>query len=118
MAPLYLAYRGPAHLMALPLQTLAIQGLAQGLIQAVITMIAYSRAVAILRFRRAVLFPAIVPAISILIGIPLIGEIPSMLQVSGLLMVSAGLFIAIGFAQRLTMRTRSPAIRHGEVGAP
>ncbi len=72
----------------------------QGLVQAVITIMAYSRAIAILGVSRAVLFPAIVPAVSILIGIPLLGEIPNALQFAGLLVVSFGILVAIGVLGR------------------
>jgi drug/metabolite transporter (DMT)-like permease len=99
-APIYLAYRGPAHLLDLPIGLLAVQGVVQGLVQAVITIMAYSRAIAILGVSRAVLFPAIVPAISIIIGIPLLGEIPTTLQVAGLLFVSLGLLVAIGILKK------------------
>jgi len=98
--PIYLAYRGPAHLINLPFAALAVQGVVQGLVQAVINIMAYSRAIAILGVSRAVLFPAIVPAISILIGIPLLGEIPNALQFAGLLLVSFGMLVAIGVLGR------------------
>jgi drug/metabolite transporter (DMT)-like permease len=105
--PAYLAYRGFDHLAALPPGQLAFQGLVQGGVQAIVTMLAYSRAVAILGVSRAVLFPAIVPAVSILIGIPAIGEIPTGMQVAGLAVVSFGLLLAIGLFGRLAVRNRS-----------
>ncbi len=96
VVPVYLAYRGVGHLASVPFAPLAFQGLTQGFVQAIFTMLAYSRAVAILGVSRAVLFPASVPAFSILIGIPAIGEIPTAMQVGGLALVSAGLALAIG----------------------
>lgn len=105
-APVYLAYRGPAHLTNLPFAALAVQGVVQGLVQAVITIMAYSRAIAILGVSRAVLFPAIVPAVSILIGIPLLGEIPNTVQIAGLLLVSLGMFVAVGLLGRLLASKR------------
>lgn len=106
--PTYLSYRGTDHLMQLPLGALAVQGLMQGLVQGVLTLMAYTRSIAILGVSRAVLFPAIVPAISILIGIPLIGEVPSVMQLVGLGLVSIGLLIAIGTLNRLLPRLREP----------
>ena len=100
VAPSYLAYRGWAHLTAVPLGAFVVQGLVQGLVQAVITIMAYSRAIAILGVSRAVLFPAIVPAATILIGIPLIGEVPDGSQIAGLLLVSIGLLVAVGYAKK------------------
>jgi len=106
--PAYVGYRGLDHLAQLPAGALAVQGLMQGLVQGVLTLMAYSRSIAILGVSRAVLFPAIVPAISILIGIPLIGEIPSHTQVVGLGLVSIGLLIAVGVLGRLLPRCSDP----------
>ena len=106
--PAYVGYRDPDHIAQLPVGALAVQGLMQGLVQGVLTLMAYSRAIAILGVSRAVLFPAIVPAISILIGIPLIGEIPSQLQIVGLGLVSIGLLIAVGVLKRLLPNRSDP----------
>ena len=59
-------------------------------------MIAYSQAIRVLGVSRAVLFPAMVPAVSILIGIPIVGEVPNTTQIAGLLLVTIGLMAAIG----------------------
>jgi drug/metabolite transporter (DMT)-like permease len=95
-APCYLVYRGPQHLALLPLGALVFQGVVQGLVQAVLTIMAYNRSIAILGVSRAVLFPALVPALSILIGIPAVGEMPTALQIAGLATVSAGMLLAVG----------------------
>ncbi|MDI1285046.1 MAG: DMT family transporter [Reyranella sp.] len=99
--PAYLLWMGVAHLMALPFGMLAFQGLVQGGLQGVVTMVAYSQAVVLLGVSRAVLFPAIVPAVSVLIGIPIVGEIPGPLQIAGLVLVTIGLLITIGMGSRL-----------------
>ena len=97
----YLGYRGPGHLAALPFTDFATQGVVQGLIQSVVTIMAYNRSIAVLGVSRAVLFPAIVPAISVLIGIPTLREIPNPLQIAGLIVVSAGMLVAVGTLRRL-----------------
>ena len=74
----------------------------QGGLQGVITMIAYGQAVVLLGVSRAVLFPAIVPAVSIIVGIPIVGEIPSPLQIAGLGLVTVGLLTTIGVFRRLS----------------
>ncbi len=94
--PVYLAVMGTAHLYALPLGFLAFQGLVQGGLQGAVTMVAYSQAVMLLGVSRAVLFPAIVPAVSVLLGIPIVGEIPTVLQVAGLSLVTLGLLTTVG----------------------
>ena len=105
--PVYLLWMGVGHLMALPFGTLAFQGLVQGGLQGVVTMVAYSQAVVLLGVSRAVLFPAIVPAVSVLIGIPIVGEIPGPLQIGGLVLVTIGLLITIGMVGRLRLWIRS-----------
>jgi drug/metabolite transporter (DMT)-like permease len=69
-------------------------------------MIAYSQAIRVLGVSRAVLFPAMVPAVSILIGIPIVGEIPNGIQITGLLLVTVGLVGAIGMFRRWTAVSR------------
>lgn len=102
--PAYLLWKGAEHLMALPLGALAFQGLIQGGLQGVVTMIAYSQAVVLLGVSRAVLFPAVVPAVSVLVGIPIVGEIPGALQIAGLVLVTVGLLITIGMVGRFRGR--------------
>lgn len=102
--PVYLLWVGTAHLAALPAGTLALQGLIQGGLQGAVTMVAYSQAVVLLGVSRAVLFPAIVPAVSVLVGIPIVGEIPSLLQIGGLGLVTVGLLVTVGVFRRLGLR--------------
>ena len=102
--PIYLAVMGIAHLQALPLGMLVFQGLVQGGLQGAITMVAYSQAVIFLGVSRAVLFPAIVPALSVLVGIPIVGEIPGGLQIAGLCLVTMGLLTTIGTFRRFGLR--------------
>lgn len=102
VVPGYFAYRGVGRLAILPADALLAQGISQGLIQGVVTLLAYSKAIAILGVSRAVLFPAIVPAISIVIGIPLVGEWPDQMQITGLALVTIGLLAAVGLVARIT----------------
>ncbi len=102
--PLYLAMLGLDHLRNLPLGMLVLQGLVQGGLQGAITMVAYSQAVIFLGVSRAVLFPAIVPAMSVLVGIPIVGEIPGVLQISGLGLVTLGLLTTVGLLRRFGLR--------------
>lgn len=98
-APLYIGYWGMTHVVNLPVRPMVIQAIAQGLVQAVVTIAAYSHSILVLGVARAVLFPASVPAITILIGLLVIGEVPSTVQVAGLALVSSGLLIAVGVAR-------------------
>jgi drug/metabolite transporter (DMT)-like permease len=102
--PVYLLWAGSAHLASLPVGTMVFQGLVQGGLQGAITMVAYGQAVALLGVSRAVLFPAIVPAMSVLVGIPIVGEIPSLLQIGGLALVTLGLLTTVGMFRRFGLR--------------
>jgi len=104
---IYLPLMGTGHVAALPLGALLFQGLVQGGLQGVITMLAYGQAVLLLGVSRAVLFPAIVPAVSVIAGIPIVGEIPGVLQVTGLCIVTFGLLVTIGVVGRLRLLFRS-----------
>lgn len=106
VVPGYLATRGLDRIATLPADALLAQGVAQGLVQGVVTLLAYSKAVSILGVSRAVLFPAIVPAISILVGIPLVGELPDSTQIAGLALVTIGLLAAVGAIGRLAAALR------------
>jgi drug/metabolite transporter (DMT)-like permease len=106
--PAYLLVVGFDHLAALPLGIIVFQGFVQGGLQGVITMIAYGQAVVSLGVSRAVLSPAIVPAVSVLVGIPIVGEIPSVLQTIGLGLVTLGLLTTTGLLGRLVERDPKP----------
>jgi drug/metabolite transporter (DMT)-like permease len=96
MLPWALASHGIAHYASLPLGTLAVQVLVQGVLTGVVSVIAFTRAVGLIGASRAAIFPALVPAAAILIGIPVAGEWPTALQWSGLALVSTGLLVAVG----------------------
>ena len=113
--PAYLAWMGLAHVQALPFASIAFQGLVQGGLQGAITMIAFSQAVVLLGVSRAVLFPALVPALSVLVGIPIVGEIPDLLQIAGLCLVTLGLLTTIGALQYF--RRKSTVVSRSNGGA-
>jgi drug/metabolite transporter (DMT)-like permease len=94
--PGYLGWYGLEHLRARPPLPMVMQAVMQGLMQGVVALTAYSQAIGVLGVSRAVLFPAMVPAVSILVGIPIVGEVPNATQITGLLLVSIGLMCAIG----------------------
>jgi drug/metabolite transporter (DMT)-like permease len=94
--PVYAATTGFDRLLALPTATLLTQVLIQGVLSGVVAVIAYTRAAELLGPARAAIFPALVPAAAIIIGIPVTGEIPTIVQLSGLALVSFGLLVAIG----------------------
>ena len=104
--PAYLAVVGVSHLLSLPIGQLAGQGLAQGGVQGVLATLGYTHAIRVLGVSRAVLFPAAVPAMSVLIGIPALGEIPSLTQWLGLALVTIGLLTALDVRRRMLFQRK------------
>jgi drug/metabolite transporter (DMT)-like permease len=94
-APAYIAWRGLSNLTTISPLILFQQVIVLGLLAGVVALFAFGRAVEYLGPARASLFPALAPAIAMLVGIPLADEIPTLLQVTGLVILSAGLLIAI-----------------------
>jgi drug/metabolite transporter (DMT)-like permease len=102
--PVYAATKGFDRLLALPTSTLLTQTLIQGVLSGVVAVIAYTRAAELLGPARAAIFPALVPAATMIIGIPVTGEIPSAFQLGGLGLVSFGLLVAIGALRGIAIR--------------
>jgi drug/metabolite transporter (DMT)-like permease len=96
LLPVYAISGELQALLATSSSVLITQGLVQGVLQGLIGTTAYSHAIRVLGVSRAVLFPAAIPALAILPGIPLVGERPSPAQIAGLGVVTAGLLVASG----------------------
>ncbi len=94
-SPLYLVLHGTAALQRADASMIVEQVVVQGILSGVVALFAFGRAVQILGAGRAALFPALAPAVAILLGIPLTGEIPDAMQICGLLVLSVGLAIAV-----------------------
>lgn len=93
--PLYLAWRGTALAQAPPAE-LAIQVIFQGVLVTIVSLLLYGRAVAILGASGGASFGALVPALSALIAIPLLGEWPGATEWFGIVVISAGVYLASG----------------------
>ena len=93
--PPYFWFAG-AKLATAPWRELVIQGVFQGLISAVVALLFYTRAVAILGAARGAVFAALTPSFSLLLAIPLLHEIPTRLQLAGVALVTAGMVFALG----------------------
>jgi drug/metabolite transporter (DMT)-like permease len=93
--PIYLPlYAG--HLAHMPLAELAFQAFFQGILVTVLALILYARAVAILGASGAAAFGALVPMLSALFAIPLLGEWPTRSDWVALTLVSVGVYLATG----------------------
>jgi drug/metabolite transporter (DMT)-like permease len=67
-----------------------LQAVVQGIFSGAGATFLFTRAVVLLGAGRAVLFPALVPGFSLLIGYLALGEVPSISQLVGLAIVLAG----------------------------
>jgi drug/metabolite transporter (DMT)-like permease len=97
--PIYLALYGAGYgagLARIPLADLAIQALFQGVAVTIISLVLYGRAVVILGTSGGAAFGALVPALSALFAIPLLGEWPTGTNWVGILFISAGVYLASG----------------------
>jgi drug/metabolite transporter (DMT)-like permease len=94
-SPLYLAVTGTQRLTTAPIALLIEQGVVQGLLSGIVALFTFARAVHYLGAGRAALFPALAPAVAILLGVPLVGELPTIGQWCGLVVCTFGLLIAL-----------------------
>lgn len=111
--PLYLAFAEP-RLLAAPIAELAWQALFQGLFAAVLALVCYTRAVALLGAGRGAVFATLVPAIALALAYPLLGELPGWPELIGGGLVTLGMLTALGLMpMKLLSSDRSPASRGG-----
>jgi drug/metabolite transporter (DMT)-like permease len=96
--PVYALFAGPALLQA-PAGEILLQAVYQGLFVSVAALFFYARAVAALGSAKGALFPAVVPALGVLIAIPVVGEIPTAVQLLGLIATTAGMLLALGWGR-------------------
>jgi drug/metabolite transporter (DMT)-like permease len=92
--PLYAAFGGVGRVMALGLGENALQALGQGVLAGPAAMYLFAFSIQRLGVARAAVFPAIVPALTLLTGWLLLGEPPTALQIAGLLTVLFGFYLA------------------------
>src|SRR3954468_14743144 len=92
--PLYAATGGIGRLAALGFGENALQAVAQGILSGPAAMYLFTRSIQLLGVARAAIFPATVPALTLLFGWLLLGEPPTALQIAGLATVLLGFYLA------------------------
>ena len=95
IVPVYLLTQDLGRIAAMPLGDLVTQVVIQGVLTGVVAVVCFTRAAELIGAARAGIFPALVPAATILIGIPVTGEWPTAGQWTGLTLVSFGLLMAM-----------------------
>jgi drug/metabolite transporter (DMT)-like permease len=93
--PIYLVFRG-TDLLRISTVDLAVQTIFQGILVTIVSLVLYGRAVAILGASGAAAFGALVPGLSALFAIPLLGEWPGGADWLGIAFVTAGVYLASG----------------------
>ena len=91
LLPLYAASGGFARVAALGLGENALQALAQGILAGPAALYLFAFSIQTIGVARAAVFPATVPALTILAGWLLLGEPPTALQAAGLVTVLFGI---------------------------
>ena len=94
LLPLYLASGGLARVVALGLGDNALQALGQGILAGPAALYLFTFSIQRLGVARAAVVPAIVPALTLLVGWLLLGEPPTPLQAAGLVTVLSGFYLA------------------------
>jgi drug/metabolite transporter (DMT)-like permease len=91
--PIYFVVHG-VHLAEIPTTELAIQVIFQGIVVTIISLVLYGRAVLLLGASRGSAFGALVPALSAVLAIPLLGEWPTASGWVGIVLISVGVYLA------------------------
>ena len=92
--PIYVATGGLARVAAIGVGENALQALGQGILAGPAAMYLFALSIQLLGVARAAIFPAMVPALTLLFGWLLLGEPPTALQTAGLATVLCGFFLA------------------------
>ncbi|TMJ28896.1 MAG: DMT family transporter [Alphaproteobacteria bacterium] len=93
--PIYLVFRGD-RLLAAPLSDLVVQGVYQGVLTAVVSLVLYSLGVARLGASSAGAFVAFGPVIAALLAIAVLGEWPKLSDWIGIVVITLGVALASG----------------------
>lgn len=83
-------------LISAPWGDVALQAVVQGVLTAIISLLCYGRAVSILGASSGAAFAALCPAMTALLGIPILGEWPTLLDWTAIGLISAGVYIVSG----------------------
>jgi drug/metabolite transporter (DMT)-like permease len=86
----------PGTLAAAPWSDVMLQAVVQGVLTAILSLLLYGRAVSILGASSGAAFAALCPAMTALLGIPILGEWPTVLDWVAISLISAGVYIVSG----------------------
>ena len=75
---------------------LALHAGFQGILNAILALVFYTKVVSILGAARGAVFATTVPGIAVILAFPVLGEVPTIMELTGVAAVSAGMVLAIG----------------------
>jgi len=84
------------RLVQVPLTDVAVQVFFQGVVVSIVSLVLYGRAVVILGASGGSAFGTLVPALSALLAVPLVGEWPTRADWFGIVLISVGVHLASG----------------------
>jgi drug/metabolite transporter (DMT)-like permease len=92
--PVYAATGALARVVTIGIGENALQAFGQGVLAGPAAMYLFAYSIQLLGVARAAVFPAIVPALTLLVGWLSLGEPPTVLQAAGLVTVLSGFYLA------------------------
>jgi drug/metabolite transporter (DMT)-like permease len=93
--PVHWAVFGFERMLAAGLAENLLQIAVQGAFAGAMAIYLFTRTVVLLGASRAALFPALVPAATLVVGFLALGEVPSLIQLAGLVTVAVGFRLAV-----------------------
>jgi drug/metabolite transporter (DMT)-like permease len=102
--PIYTYFAGTSVFQA-PLSDIALQATVQGFLTGIVALLLYGRMVSILGATSGAAFLALTPAMTALMGIPILGELPSAIDWVAIVLISGGVYVVSGgpIPQRRTL---------------
>ena len=94
-APIYFLFT-ESKLLEAPVSEVVFQGTMQGVFTAVLALLFFSKSVNLIGASKGAVFGALVPAVALLLSIPVLAEMPGSVEIAGVLIVSLGMFYALG----------------------
>ena len=93
--PIYVYFAGTSVFKA-PLSDIALQAIVQGFLTEIVALLLYGRMVSILGATSGAAFLALTPAMTALMGIPILGELPSAIDWMAIALISIGVYVVSG----------------------
>ncbi len=93
--PIY-AYFAGSSVFRVPLADIALQAIVQGFLTGVVALLLYGRMISILGATSGAAFLALTPAMTALMGIPILGELPSPTDWMAIGIISIGVYVVSG----------------------